>query len=160
MRSMVEGSTHARIYAAYKCMATPIAHERARGLRRPMSPPEARLWNHVRGHRLRGYKFRRQHPIGPYIIDFYCPAARLAVEVDGSTHDHPDRVAHDRRRTAWLATQGVRVIRIAARDVRDELDGVLAFIARVVGERIVASTPPPPASPAVPLPSFAGEVSD
>jgi len=160
MRSMVEGSTPARFDATFARMATPLAHIRARDLRRPMSPPEARLWNYVRGHRLRGYKFRRQHPIGPYIIDFYCPVAKLAVEIDGSTHDHPDRIAHDRRRTVWLATQGVRVVRIAARDVRDELDGVLGFIARVVSERIAEPTPPPPASPAVPLRTFGGEVKN
>ena len=108
----------------------------AKRLRRPMTPPEARLWTRVRAHRLQGYKFRRQHPVGPYILDFYCAAARLAVEVDGRAHEHPDRIAHDRRRTRWLATQGIRVIRIAAHDVRDELEGVLAFIARVVRERI------------------------
>ena len=108
----------------------------AKRLRRPMTPPEARLWTRVRAHRLQGYKFRRQHPVGAYILDFYCAAARLAVEVDGRGHEHPDRIAHDRRRTRWLATQGIRVIRIAAHDVRDELEGVLSFIARVVRERI------------------------
>jgi very-short-patch-repair endonuclease len=84
---------------------------------------------------LAGLKFRRQHPVGPYILDFYCVAARLAVEVDGMRHDEPDQIIHDRKRTAWLATRGIRVIRIAARDVRWELDGVLAFIALVAGER-------------------------
>lgn len=101
-----------------------------------MTPPEARLWTRVRAHRLQGYKFRRQHPVGPYILDFYCAAARLAVEVDGRYHEHPDQIAHDRRRTRWLASQGIRVMRIAAHDVRDELHGVLAFIARVVRERM------------------------
>jgi very-short-patch-repair endonuclease len=108
-----------------------------------MSPPEARLWTYVRAHRLRGYKFRRQHPIGPYIVDFYCPTAKLAVEIDGRGHEHPEQVEHDRRRTRWLATRGVRVIRIAATDVRDELEGVLEFIARVIRERIADATPPP-----------------
>ncbi|MDQ8029171.1 MAG: endonuclease domain-containing protein [Brevundimonas sp.] len=108
----------------------------AKRLRRPMTPPEARLWTRVRAHRLQSFKFRRQHPCGPYILDFYCAAARLAVEVDGRSHDHPDQIVHDRRRTRWLAAQGIRVMRIAAHDVRDELDGVLAFIARVVRERI------------------------
>jgi very-short-patch-repair endonuclease len=124
-------------------MATQLAHFRARALRRPLSPPEARLWAQVRAHRLQGFKFRRQHPIGPYIVDFYCPAARLAVEIDGATHDHPARAAHDRRRTTWLAAQGVRVIRIAAVDVRDELDAVLRFIVSVVKERVGEVTPPP-----------------
>ncbi|RZJ29858.1 MAG: endonuclease domain-containing protein [Brevundimonas sp.] len=117
-------------------MAEPITHERARRLRRPLSPPEARLWVRVRAHRLHGHKFRRQHPFGPYILDFYCAAAQLAVEVDGRIHDYPDRAERDRKRTRWLASQGVRVIRIAAIDVKDELDGVLAFIARVLRERL------------------------
>ncbi|WP_374514992.1 endonuclease domain-containing protein [Brevundimonas sp.] len=119
-------------------------YAQAKSLRRPMSPPEARLWNRVRGKRLHGHKFRRQHPIGPCILDFYCPAARLAVEIDGRCHEDPERLARDRRRTMWLAARGVRVIRVAAVYVRDELDGVLAFIVRVVRERLQASAPPPP----------------
>lgn len=126
-------------------MSDMSTYGRAKSLRRPMTPPEARLWTHVRGHRLHGFKFRRQHPIGPYIVDFYCAAARLAVEVDGRVHDHPDRALHDAQRTRWLAAQGVRVVRIAAVDVRDELDGVLAFVVRVIRERLPnAASPPPP----------------
>ena len=109
--------------------------ERARALRRMMTPPEARLWSRLRGKRLRGLKFRRQHPIDPFILDFHCAEVRLAVEVDGQGHDHPDRVAHDRRRTAWLHGQGVRVIRLAAEAARTELEGVLEFIARIALER-------------------------
>lgn len=116
-------------------MTTRLTVERARALRRMMTPPEARLWTCLRGKRLRGLKFRRQHPIGPFILDFYCAEARLAVEVDGQGHEHPERQAHDRRRTAWLHRQGIRVIRLAAESVRTELDGVLAFIARVALER-------------------------
>ena len=100
-----------------------------------MSPPEARLWVRLRARRLEGFKFRRQHPCGSFILDFYCASARLAIEVDGESHNDPDQIAHDRRRTRWLAAQGIRVVRIAAVDVRDELDGVLAFIVRVVRER-------------------------
>ncbi|RZJ00606.1 MAG: endonuclease domain-containing protein [Brevundimonas sp.] len=116
-------------------MTALLTVERARELRRRMTPPETRLWLCLRGKRLRGFKFRRQHPIGVYIVDFYCPGAKLAVEVDGRGHDHPERVAHDRRRTLWLREQGVRVIRLAAEDVRISLDGVLEFIARVAMER-------------------------
>ncbi|MGV9010632.1 endonuclease domain-containing protein [Brevundimonas sp.] len=125
--------------------------ERARDLRRRLTPPEARLWVRLRREQLRGFRFRRQHPVGPYVLDFYCAEAKLAVEVDGQSHDHPDRIAHDRRRTAWLATQGIRVIRLAAEDVRVNLDGVLEFIARTALERCgerrrsytTSSTPPP-----------------
>jgi very-short-patch-repair endonuclease len=113
-----------------------ISYTRAKVFRRVMTPPEARLWVRLRGKRLNGVKFRRQHPIGPYILDFYCHWVKLAVEVDGSTHDAPDRMAHDRWRTAWLATHGIRVIRLRASDVRDEIEGVMDFIQRSVRERI------------------------
>lgn len=107
----------------------------AKAMRRRMTPPEARFWSAVRGDRLAGTKWRRQHPVGPYILDFYCAAAALAVEIDGAGHDTPDQMRHDERRTRWLAERGVRVIRIAAEDVRIELDGVLEFVLRVVRER-------------------------
>jgi very-short-patch-repair endonuclease len=108
---------------------------RARDLRRRLTPPEARLWLCLRREQLRGLKFRRQHPIGPFILDFYCAEAKLAVEVDGQSHDYPDRIEHDRRRTVWLHQQGLRVIRLAAEDVRVNLESVLEFIARVANER-------------------------
>jgi len=103
-------------------------YRRASKMRRALTPPEARLWTQIKGGGLEGLKFRRQHPAGPYILDFYCPAARLAVEIDGATHDDPDQIAHDSRRTAWLKAQGLEVLRIRATDVRDHLDGVLAVI--------------------------------
>ena len=81
--------------------------ERARELRRQMSLPEIVLWQALRKARLGGLRFRRQHPIGPYILDFYCPAARLALEVDGFAHDSIAEAYRDERRQAWLAQQGV-----------------------------------------------------
>ncbi len=104
-------------------------------MRRRLTPPEARLWTALRRGQVAGWKFRRQHPVGFYILDFYCAEAKLAVEVDGQGHDHPDQMRHDEERTRWLAGQGIRVIRVAAEDVRVELDGVVAFIARVILER-------------------------
>jgi very-short-patch-repair endonuclease len=115
-----------------------IAYERAKAFRKRMTPPEARLWRCLRANQFRGLKFRRQHPVGPYILDFYCAGGRLAVEVDGSVHDIPERAAHDRRRTRWLATQGIKVIRLRATDVRDELDGVLSFIGEAARGRFQA----------------------
>jgi len=100
----------------------------ARHLRRELSPPEARLWIALRGRNLGGLKFRRQHPIGPYVLDFYCDRARLAVEVDGYAHATADRPARDARRDTWLATKGIRTLRVDARDVRDEFDGVVGLI--------------------------------
>jgi very-short-patch-repair endonuclease len=107
-----------------------VTFKRARALRRDMSLPEVVLWDAVRGGRLNGLRFRRQHPIGPYILDFYCPSARLAVEVDGAIHDHPDQLRHDARRDAWLSAQGIHVVRLMATDVlRDDiLEAVLRMI--------------------------------
>jgi very-short-patch-repair endonuclease len=107
--------------------------ERARELRRKLSLPEGLLWTRLRGRRLAGLRFRRQHPIGPYILDFYCDELRLAVEVDGQSHAPPDRIAHDLRRTAWLATQDIRVIRLAARRVLDDMEGAVGFIRQSAG---------------------------
>ena len=111
-------------------MADGISFERARRFRRRLTPPEARLWRCLKGDKLGGLGFRKQHPIGPYILDFYCASAKLAVEVDGASHDTEERAAHDARRTRWLATKGLQVIRIRALAVRDELEDVLEFIRR------------------------------
>jgi very-short-patch-repair endonuclease len=96
-----------------------ITFKRARRLRREMSLPEVILWRHLRGHHLAGLRFRRQHPIGPYILDFYCAEVSLCVEVDGYTHDNSAAVAHDEERTRWLDQQGIRVHRVLASDVLD-----------------------------------------
>jgi very-short-patch-repair endonuclease len=116
---------------------------RARRLRRDMTLPEIILWRALRGRALDGLRFRKQHPMGRCVLDFYLPSARLAVEVDGWAHDLGDNPARDARRDAWLAGQGVRVLRVAARDVLDEdaLAGVLRRIAEEARDR-----PPPSAS--------------
>jgi very-short-patch-repair endonuclease len=101
--------------------------ERARGLRRAMTMPEVRLWAILRG-RPRGFRFRRQHPIGPFVLDFYCPAARLAIEIDGASHDFGDRPQSDDARDHWLQGQGVATLRMPARDVIERLDDVVAAI--------------------------------
>ena len=95
-------------------------------LRRNLSPPEATLWNELRARRLAGFKFRRQHPLGPYVADFYCHEARLVVEIDGSMH--AERVEHDRRRDAWMSEQGLTVLRMPAWYVRDQLSNALRTI--------------------------------
>ena len=102
---------------------------RARELRRSPSPPEARLWQALRT-RPGGLKFRRQHPLGPYVADFYCAAAKLLVEVDGDAHDMGDRPERDARRDAWLREQGLCVLRFLAADVMRDLDSVVTAILR------------------------------
>ena len=106
---------------------------RARALRRKLTLPEVIVWQAMRGRKLGGARFRRQHPGGPYILDFYCEAARLAVEIDGAGHEHPDQARHDARRTEWLNLRGIAVYRIAARDVLGNLDGVLVSIRERAG---------------------------
>jgi very-short-patch-repair endonuclease len=119
------------------------SYERAKTFRRALTPPEARLWVRLRRRSLSDLRFRRQHPVGPYILDFYCAAARLAVEVDGEVHGQADQAERDVRRDAWLAGRGVRVIRLRAEDVRVQLDDVLEFIVREATGRLTPASPPP-----------------
>jgi very-short-patch-repair endonuclease len=100
----------------------------ARRLRKAMSLPELMLWSAIRRGQLDGLKFRRQHPIGPYVLDFYCAAARLAVEVDGQMHDTGDRPDRDAARDRWLARQGIMTLRIPASWVLASVDSALNAI--------------------------------
>jgi very-short-patch-repair endonuclease len=102
----------------------------ARALRRRMSPPEVHLWTALRGRKLESLRFRRQHPRGPYVLDFYGPAARLAVQVDGRGHDDPDRMRRDGRRDVWLAEQDIRVLRLPAGYVLENIDGAVEAVLR------------------------------
>ncbi len=86
----------------------------------------------LRKHRLSGRKFRRQHSIGPYVLDFYCPATRLEVELDGIAHDHEAAEAHDRRRETYLARYRIHVVRFVNDDVETNLAGVVAEIEAVL----------------------------
>jgi very-short-patch-repair endonuclease len=108
--------------------APPRTRIRAKQLRSRLTPPEARLWTALSRGRLEGLHFRKQHPVGPYILDFYCADARLAVEVDGAGHGYGDRPGHDERRDAWLSARGIRTLRVPASRVKDELDAVLGLI--------------------------------
>ncbi len=100
---------------------------RARELRRSMSLPERLLWQALRG-RPGSLKFRRQHPLGRYVLDFYCPAARLVVEVDGQSHGMGRRPEQDAVRDRWLTEQGLRVVRFDATDVLRDLEAVVSAI--------------------------------
>ena len=100
---------------------------RARALRRDMTLPEGMLWQVLRG-RPKGLKFRRQHPIGRCIVDFYCPAAKLVVEIDGFVHEMGQNPTRDMRRDAWLKSQGLTVLRLGASDVIGDLNSVVTAI--------------------------------
>ncbi len=105
---------------------SPKTRKRARELRRELTPIEVILWQRLRYRRLAGLKFRRQHPIGPFITDFYCAERKLVIEIDGDTHAKQRR--YDASRTAWLEEHGIKVIRFNNRDVLDNLPGVLEMI--------------------------------
>jgi primosomal protein N' (replication factor Y) len=107
-----------------------MANPRARDMRINMTDAERRLWSVLRDRRLEGFKFRRQHPVGPYILDFACVEHRLAVEADGGQHaDNP----YDERRTAWLTTQGWRVLRLWNTDILMNTEGSAELILRALG---------------------------
>jgi very-short-patch-repair endonuclease len=93
-----------------------------------MSLPEVLLWQAVRRKALAGLRFRRQAPMGPFILDFYCEEVRLAVEVDGHGHNVGDQPERDERRDEWLARQGVRVLRLPAELVLKDIESALGTI--------------------------------
>jgi very-short-patch-repair endonuclease len=93
-----------------------------------MTDAELKLWNELRAHRLMGLGFRRQVPIGPYIVDFACPTHRLAVEVDGSQHADAENLARDRVRTAYLQGGGWLVLRFWNDDILRDIDNVCQHI--------------------------------
>lgn len=99
--------------------------EFARGLRKNMTEAESKLWSHIRGKLLSGYRFRRQHPIPPYIADFVCISENLIIEVDGATHGDADEIAYDERRTAFLKSQGWRIARYGNEEIYKNADDVL-----------------------------------
>src|SRR5580700_1991184 len=105
--------------------APPLSRDRARRLRREETDAERRLWMHLRGHQL-GVQFRRQHPIGPYIVDFCCVERMLIVELDGGQHE--DQRARDEARTRWLAGRGFRMLRFSDHEALMETEVVLTEI--------------------------------
>jgi very-short-patch-repair endonuclease len=106
-----------------------MSKERVRKLRQSSTHAERRMWSALRDRRLLRYKFRRQHPIGLYIIDFACTRHALVIELDGGQHaDDPAEI----RRTAWLEGQGWRVLRFWNNDVLGNTDGVIEAILRIL----------------------------
>jgi very-short-patch-repair endonuclease len=113
-----------------------ITVKRARALRREMTDPEVMLWSRLRKRLGDGVVFRRQHALGPYILDFFCPMARLAIEVDGAIHGEAEQAARDARRDAWLGSAGVEVYRVPASSVFRDLTGVADAVRRRALERV------------------------
>jgi very-short-patch-repair endonuclease len=114
-------------------MRNPETHARARTNRRELTSAEAKLWAILRGRRYRGVKFRRQHAIGPYGVDFACVATRLVLEVDGGSHEGEEQRAFDAARTAFLEKAGWRVRRLKNADVFEAGDGLYDFLDEALG---------------------------
>jgi len=101
-----------------------------RGLRSNQTDSEAYLWSVLRDRRFRALKFRRQYGIGKFIVDFYCPSLRLAIEIDGRHHFQPPQRHYDIMRDAWLNAHGIRVMRFSNIDVTENRNEVLTYISR------------------------------
>ncbi|MDR2331245.1 MAG: endonuclease domain-containing protein [Comamonas sp.] len=106
--------------------------QQARALRQSPTTAEQLLWRHLRNRQLAGAKFRRQHPLGPYILDFVCLEHGLVVEVDGGQHADLQAQAYDRQRSAWLQQQGLQVLRFWNHEVVQQTNEVLAQLLRAL----------------------------
>ena len=118
--------------------------QRARELRRNQTEVERVFWNHVRGRRLSGFKFRRQHPIGPFVADFVCLEQRLIVELDGG--QHAENVEEDRKRSRFLESRGYRILRFWNNEVFENMEGVLQTVLSVLNGASPSPRPSPPES--------------
>lgn len=105
--------------------------EKRQSLRRERPAAEVILWGRLRGEQL-SYKFRRQYSVGPYIVDFYCPHWKLAIEIDGATHEGEEAVVYDANRPAYIESFGIRVLRFTNQQVYQQLDVVVENIANAL----------------------------
>jgi very-short-patch-repair endonuclease len=121
-----------RVYEMTHRRTSPKAFANAHELRRHPTEAESRLWHVLRMHRLDNVHFRRQHAIGPYIVDFCAPRIKLVIEVDGS--QHLDQQEHDAQRTAFLAERGFRVIRFWNTEVMNQIDEVVQVVLEAIAE--------------------------
>ena len=107
---------------------SPVLKDRRRELRKSQTPTEALIWERVRGRRLGEYRFLRQYSVGPYILDFYCPSAKLGIELDGGQHLARDGSLYDQERTAYLEGFSIRTIRFQNGDVIRDIQEVMTKI--------------------------------
>ncbi|MBG1264023.1 endonuclease domain-containing protein [Nostoc commune] len=116
---------------------TPEIEAAAIQLRKKLTPAEKQLWQALRAGKLGGFKFRRQHPVGRFILDFYCPVCKLVIELDGAIHDN--QTDYDADRTKYLETYDYKVLRFQNEEVMQQLDKVLYLILQAA----LALTPSP-----------------
>jgi very-short-patch-repair endonuclease len=129
-RSEGEGLGYSRTVDRLPKFKRALTH--ARDLRRRLTDAEARLWRELRRRRFQGFKFRRQQPIGPYIVDFCCFEAKVTIELDGGGHASEDALFYDRQRTEYLRSLGLRELRFWNGDVVNKPEDVLANILRAL----------------------------
>ena len=134
------GREAARRGSRQRFSRTTAMTKRARHLRTNMTNAEYRLWHALRRKQVHGLQFRRQHPVGTYTLDFYCPQIGLAVEVDGGQHAEQKRLT-DNHRTRWLGEKGIVVVRYWNNDVLTNLEGVLSDLVQRVESRARELTP-------------------
>ena len=104
--------------------------ENRKKLRNNLTPAEAKLWSLLKNGQLENRKFRRQHSVGPYVLDFYCPSEKLCIELDGIVHFTEEGYEYDTARTEYLKTLNIRVMRFENKDVFENAEGVLEEIRR------------------------------
>ena len=106
----------------------------ARKLRKNQTPQEQKFWNLVRAHRFYNLEFRRQYPLGDYIVDFICREKKLIVEIDGGQHNSPENVIKDLERTQYLNSKGYKVIRFWNNDIDNNIEGIFDELRRIIFE--------------------------
>jgi very-short-patch-repair endonuclease len=111
-----------------------IEKDTRRSLRKTMTPAEVKLWQRIRHQQLGGYKFRRQYSVGPYILDFHCVEAKLAIEVDGESHYLSGASERDRSRQDFIEKFSIRFLRFTNVDIHENLDGVIELILRALND--------------------------
>ena len=116
---------------------------RAPHMRRNPTAAEKCLWQRLRKRQVLGFRFRRQHPINRFIVDFYCRGAGLVIEVDGSVHDSPEQAEYDRQRETFLEERGIQILRFTNTEVLHGTDMVIDTIARLLSQSQVTGAPKP-----------------
>ena len=104
----------------------------ARTLRKNQTPQESKIWNLIRNQQIHGFKFRRQYPIGNYIVDFVCKEIKLVIEIDGGQHNLPENILNDKTRTEYINSKGYTVIRFWNNDIDNNIEGVYEKIIEVI----------------------------
>ena len=137
-RSVREANREGGVVPAHRPISG-LNRFRAKSMRSEMTGAEVALWKQLRAHRLDHLGFRRQSPIGPYIVDFVCQGRRLVVELDGGQHADARQVLHDARRQDWLISKGYRVLRFWNSDVLQHCDSVLEAIIKATEQAIPPS---------------------